>query len=241
MLPVALVLAALSAIGLVALKAPPSWIDRVYTAFTRLCLQVAGTRVEVHGLEHIVPGQAYVVVPNHESDWDPVVLMAALPQLRLRAVLKEQIARLAVVGRALLMTGNVRVERTDTVSDVRRIREGMAARRPDVSMLFYAEGTRSRDGALHSFKKGAFATALGYGLPVLPVGTAGTRRIWKPNTIRIRSGPVVVMIGAPIPVAGLGPEARDALRDRTHEAVQALRSEARRRLRALGVEPGGLD
>lgn len=240
-LPAALAIASTAAIALTLLRAPPAWVDRLYTAFTRLCVRVAGTRLEVHGREHLVPGQAYVVVPNHESDWDPVVLMAALPSLRLRAVLKEQIARLAIVGPALLLTGNVRVERRDTVGDVRRIRESMAARRPEVSILFYAEGTRSRDGALHEFKKGAFATAIAYGIPVLPVGTAGTRRIWRPKSIRIRSGPVVIMIGEPLPVAGLGPEDRDALRDRAHAAVCALRAEARRRLRALGVDPGGID
>lgn len=240
-LPLALVIASAAAIVLALLRAPPPWIDRLYTAFTRLCVRMAGTRIEVHGEDHLVPGQAYVVVPNHESDWDPVVLMAALPSLRLRAVLKEQIARLAIVGRALLLTGNVRVERRDTVGDVRRIQEGMAARRREVSMLFYAEGTRSRDGGFHEFKKGAFATAIAYGMPVLPVGTAGTRRIWRPNSIRIRSGPVVIMIGEPLAVAGLRPEDRDALRDRAHVAVRALRAEARRRLRALGVEPGGID
>jgi len=237
----ALALASTWVMLLVLLRASPPRVDRVYTAFARLSLWVAGTRLEVRGLHHLQAGQAYVVVPNHESDWDPVVLVASLAALRLRAVIKEQVARIAVLGHALLATGNVRVERTDTAGDAQRIRDAMAARAPGVSMLFYAEGTRSRDGALHAFKKGAFVTAIAYGLPVLPVGTAGTRRIWPPLTLRIRSGPVAIEVGPAIPVAGLGPGDRDDLRDRTHAAVRELRTEARRRLRALGVEPGGID
>lgn len=240
-LPPALVLASCWVMLLVLVDAPRPWIDRAYTGFARFALWVAGTRVEVHGLEHVRPGQAYVVVPNHESDWDPVVLMAALNQLRLRAVIKKQAARIPIFGRALLRSGNVRVERTDTAADALRLRQAMAARRPDVSMLFYAEGTRSRDGAFHEFKKGAFVTAIAYQLPILPVGTAGTRRVWPPLTLRLRSGPVIVEIGPPMPVAELTLDDRDRLRDETHEVVRRLRTAARCRLRALGIEPGGID
>lgn len=238
-LPATLILASLWVMLLVVARAPQAWVDRTYTGFARFATWIAGTRIEVHGRERLRPGQAYVVVPNHESDWDPVVLMAALPSLRLRAVVKEEAARIPVFGRALLASGNVRVERTHTAADVERLRRAMAVRRPDVSMLFYAEGTRSRDGALHPFKKGAFATAIAHQLPILPVGTAGTRRIWPPLTLRVRSGPAVVAIGAPIPVAGLTLDDRDRLRDETHRAVRELREAARRRLRVLGCEPGG--
>jgi 1-acyl-sn-glycerol-3-phosphate acyltransferase len=234
-LPPTLVLASVWVVLLALIGAPLPWIDHAYTGFARLALWVAGTRVHATGLEHMRPGHAYVVVPNHESDWDPVVLMAVLRQLRLRAVVKEQIARIPIFGHALVRTGNVRVERTHTAADVQRIREAMTTRRPDVSMLFFAEGTRSRDGAFHEFKKGAFVTAIAYQLPILPVGTAGTRRIWTPLTLGLRSGHVVVEIGPPIPVAGLTRDDRDRLRDETHRIVKWLRAAARRRLRALGV------
>jgi 1-acyl-sn-glycerol-3-phosphate acyltransferase len=240
-LPAALIIACLWVILLIRVGAPRTWIDRAYTGFAHLALWLAGTRVEVTGLEHVRPGQAYVVVPNHESDWDPVVLMAALEQLPLRAVVKEQAARIPIFGRTLLLTGNVRVARTHTAEDAQRIREAMTARRPDVSMIFYAEGTRSRDGAFHAFKKGAFVTAIAYGLPILPVGTAGTRRLWPPLALRMRSGPVVVAVGPPIPVGGLTLADRDRLRDETHRAVRELRAAARRRLRARRIEPGGID
>jgi 1-acyl-sn-glycerol-3-phosphate acyltransferase len=222
-------------------KAPRSKVDSLYWTFGRVALRVGGTRLEVHGLENIRPGQGYVVVPNHESNWDPLALLAALTGTPLRFVVKKEISDIPIFGWAIVQTGSVRVERTGDQSDVDRIRERMAARPPDTSMLFYAEGTRSRDGALHPFKKGAFATAIAYGLPVLPVGHSGCYRIWQPLVFGLRSGPVVVEVGRPISAEHLGYDDREKLRDQTFEAVRELRTRARNRIRELGVDPGGID
>jgi 1-acyl-sn-glycerol-3-phosphate acyltransferase len=108
----------------------------------------------------------------------------------------------------------------------------------DVSILFYAEGTRSRDGSLRTFKKGPFVAALASGLPILPVATAGTYRIWPPVTVQLRRGPVAVQIGEPIEVAGLGPDDRDKLLSAASPrcaAAPRLPASARR------AEPGGID
>jgi 1-acyl-sn-glycerol-3-phosphate acyltransferase len=202
---------------------------------------VAGTTLEVHGLEHVDVTQPYVVVANHESDWDPIVIFGALRRLPMRVVVKDQITRIPILGQALLLSGNVRVVRSDSAGDASRLRAGMADRDPEVSILFYAEGTRSRDGSLRPFKKGAFATALDANLPVLPVGTAGTFHIWPPVTLRVRRGRAVVEIGEPIAVAGRDPLDRDGLRDACHDAVRELRARARQRLRTAGGDPGGID
>ena len=221
--------------------APRSKIDSVYWSFGKMVLRVGGTRLEVHGLENLEPGQGYVVVPNHESNRDPPSLMAALTGTPLRFIVKKEISDIPIFGRAIVRTGSVRVERTGSQSDVDRIRETMGDHSTDISMLFYAEGTRSRDGALHPFKKGAFVTAVAYGLPILPIGHAGCYRIWSPLRFGLRSGPVVVHVGQPIPVEHLGYDDRDALRDQTFEVVRELRARARKRMRELGVDPCGID
>jgi len=221
--------------------APRSKIDGFYWTMGRIALRVGGTRLEVHGLENIRPGQGYVVVPNHESNWDPLALLAALTGTPVRFVVKKEISDIPIFGWAITQTGSVRVERTGGQSDMDRIRERMGTRAPEISMLFYAEGSRSRDGALHPFKKGAFATAIAHRLPVLPVGHAGCYRIWSPLVFGIRSGPVVIQVGRPIPVEHLRYDDREPLRDQTFEAVKELRTRARNRIRELGVDPGGID
>jgi 1-acyl-sn-glycerol-3-phosphate acyltransferase len=226
------------ALALLGVRARP--LHRLYVAFARIALAVGGTPLHVRGREHVAPG-SYVVVSNHESGWDPLALLSALPELPLRFVVKAPIMRIPLLGQALRVTGNVLVVRTDTVADVGRIEAQMERRDPDVSMLFFGEGTRSRDGALHPFKKGPFATAIRHGLRVLPVAVAGTYRVWPKGRLELRSGPVAIEIGAPIPVEGLRHEDREALRASAFETVRALRARARARVRELGVEPGGID
>jgi 1-acyl-sn-glycerol-3-phosphate acyltransferase len=237
----ALLLTSALVVTLAILRVPRRFIDRCYTGFADLGVLVGGTRIHAEGLQHLQTGASYVVVANHESDWDPVVLFSALRRLSMRAVVKDEMMRLPILGRALALTGNVRVTRAQSAGDVERLQATMRERPPDVSILFYAEGTRSRDGSLRPFKKGPFVTAIASGLPVLPVATAGTYRIWPPVTVQLRRGPVAVCVGEPIETAGLGPDDRDALRERCFVAIRQLRTTARQQLRAGGVEPGGID
>jgi 1-acyl-sn-glycerol-3-phosphate acyltransferase len=216
-------------------------IHVLYVSFCRLCLFIGGTKLILHGAERIEPRRAYVVVPNHESGWDPLCLLVGLPGLVIRFIAKQQFMRIPIVGQALRVTGNVRVVRTQTSGDAERIHAAMDVRDPAVSILFFAEGTRSRDGALHPFKMGAFVTALGYGLPILPIGIAGTRHIWERSVVRVRKGTVAVEVGKPVPIEGLTLEDRKLLRDRTFASVGALRARARQRLRDLGIDPGGIN
>ena len=217
-------------------------VHRAYLGFGRFCMKVGGTRLIVTGAEQIDPGQAYVVVSTHESNWDSLALIAALPQLALRFVAKRQLMQIPLFGWALRVSGNILVERDRSGSDLKRIESQMSKRADTVSILFYAEGSRTRDGSFHLFKIGAFATAaLSHGLPILPVAISGTRRIWPPESPRLSAGPATIEVGAAIPVAGLDWNARSALRDQTHEVVGKLRARARERLRDMGVDPGGID
>lgn len=240
-LPVGLMAYSARVLLLAARGAPRERVDAVYRRFAAFCIRVAGTELVVHGLEGAPPERPYVIVTNHESNWDPVGLVAAFSDRSVRFVVKRELTRIPVFGPALLATGNVMVDRANTREDVERIRGGMLERPIDVSVLFYAEGTRSRDGALHRFKKGAFATAIATGLPVLPVGHGGAYYIWPPETVWLRKSLMVVEVGRPIPVDGLELSDRNELMRETREAVAELRARARKAVRELGCDPGGID
>jgi len=240
-LPFALVLWSAGALVHALLGATPRQAHRYYVGFARTCVSVAGTQIELRGRENVRPGQAYVVVSNHESNWDPPVILSSLPELVIRFVLKTQLLRVPVFGPALRRTGNIAVDRQKSGGDVRRVQEGMSERPPDVSILFFAEGNRARDGSFRAFKMGAFATALDFKLPVLPIAVAGTFPIWPPGRPWLVPAPVVLEIGAPISVEGMGAGDRARLRDETHRVIGELRARARARLRAQGVDPGGID
>ena len=233
-LPAGMILLSTVAVIIALLGSGQRQIHTVYRAFADLCIWVAGTTLRVNGRHHVRGDQAYVVVVNHESNWDPPSIIAGLPEVVLRFIVKQQIMRIPIFGHALRLTGNVIVERTNTRGDVERVRKTMDERPKDVSMLFFAEGTRSRDWRMAHFKKGAFATAIRSGLPILPVAVAGTRYVWPPGFIRIRRAPVVIEVGEPIPVVGLTLDDRDALREQCEQTVRKLRERAYEHIAARG-------
>src|SRR5262249_41142234 len=88
------------------------------------------------------------------------------------------------------------------------------------SFVVFPEGTRSRDGRLREFKKGAFVLAIRTGLPVVPVVCRGTRRLMpRGSALTVVPGPVEIVIEEPIATRGLRYEDRDALAARVRAVV----------------------
>jgi 1-acyl-sn-glycerol-3-phosphate acyltransferase len=95
-----------------------------------------------------------------------------------------------------------------------------AANEEASSIVIFPEGTRSRDGRLREFKKGAFVLAIATGLPIVPVCCVGTRRLMpRGSRMTVVPGPVDVFIEPPIPTSGLTYDDRDALATRVREAI----------------------
>lgn len=185
-------------------------IDPVLRCWARAWLVPAGVRLRVEGIQHVRPRQVYVVVSNHQSNLDPMVHIVGLP-LPLRFLAMKELFDVPLVGRAIRTIGMVEVDRGDP--DMRGISEGTRrALSSGVSVVVFPEGQTSGDGSVGRFHTGAFAIAVANGVPILPVTLVGTRGIWAPGSNAIRRGVVRVVVGEPIPTAGLN--ARDAVRVR---------------------------
>jgi 1-acyl-sn-glycerol-3-phosphate acyltransferase len=193
-----------------------SWIYRDYA---RMALLACGATLRSQGEARLDPAGRYVFVANHQSHLDALAILASLPRHGLRFVAKRELGDLPLFGAALRATGNVFVGRDDTKADVGRLDEHGAALVKDISVLFFAEGSRSTDGRLRPFKKGAAVFALKAGLPLVPIGVYGAFQIVPPGYEVKRPGVVAVCIGAPIETAGAKLEERDALTHALHAAV----------------------
>jgi 1-acyl-sn-glycerol-3-phosphate acyltransferase len=90
----------------------------------------------------------------------------------------------------------------------------------------FPEETRTPSGELLPFKKGAAHLALTSGLPILPLGIAGTFRVLPRGTFLITPGPVVLAVGDPIETGGRSPRERAALTGEVRARVLELREEA---------------
>jgi 1-acyl-sn-glycerol-3-phosphate acyltransferase len=194
------------------------WADSV--------LKVSHVRTQVRGLEHLPPGN-FVLCVNHQSNFDALVLFRHIDR-HMRFVAKAQLRKVPVFGFALERAGNIFVDRTGTNSDKEKLNEAVRAVRERVSVVFFAEGTRSDDGVLRPFKKGAAIMALEAQVPLVPAAVAGTHRILEKGSIAIHPRPAALLIGPPIETAGLSVDARDVVTERAHAEVARLLDEGNR-------------
>ncbi len=176
-----------------------------------------GVRVRLVGLEHLERGKAYVFTPNHQSHLDILTLLGHLPGAT-RFAAKRSLWRHAVVAAVLDALGMVPIDRENSSQAHDALNRVTA---DGQSFVVFPEGTRSRDGRLREFKKGAFVLAIRLGLPVVPVICRGTRRLMpRGSRLNVVPGEIEIIITPPIPTTGLGFDDRDALAARVRAAIE---------------------
>jgi 1-acyl-sn-glycerol-3-phosphate acyltransferase len=182
---------------------------RCARAWSWLILETTGVRVTVEGLERLTPGTTYVFVSNHQSIYDTPVIFSSLPY-QLRIIAKESLARFPVLGWHLKRGRHILVDRRrpDRAGILKRWRTLVSE---GLSLMIYAEGTRSPDGHVARFKAGSFLLAIEAGLPVVPITVIGTRRVMPKGRLRTEPGDVTLVVHDPIqPPALDGATPRDA-------------------------------
>jgi 1-acyl-sn-glycerol-3-phosphate acyltransferase len=185
-------------------------------ARARTLERMLGVRVTVTGGENVATGGPFVYTPNHQSHLDILALLAHLPGAT-RFAAKQSLWRHAVVGAVLDSLGMVPIDRDSSAESVAALNRVHAEGQ---SFVVFPEGTRSRDGRLNEFKKGAFVLAIRLGLPVVPVVCRGTRRLMpRGSRLNVIPGDVELVIERPIPTHGLRFEDRDALATQVREVI----------------------
>ena len=184
---------------------------------TRNLARLCGVRVRVHGLEHLGEGP-YVFTPNHQSHFDIPALLGYLPGNN-RFAAKKELFREPVLGMVLRTLGMIPVDRDNPMEAVTRLNR---LKQEGFSAIVFPEGTRSRDGRLLPFKKGAFVAAIELDVPVVPVVCKGTQTVMpKGGYLSIVPGDVDLIVLEPIPTDRLGYEDRDRLRDLVRDRIAA--------------------
>ncbi len=190
----------------------------------RLCLWIVGVRVVVEGLDHIEAGDRYVIMANHESSLDIVVLLTALPvSVELRFLAKKSLFAIPFLGWAMKSAGFIPVDRENRSTAAATLNQTLEEVARGGSPLVFPEETWTTDGRLLPFARGGFLVSLKSGLPILPVGLEGPRLVLPPNEGVVRPQPVTVRVGEPISTAGLGVSSRRELIERTRREVDRLR------------------
>lgn len=171
--------------------------------------------VRVTGREFIDKTRSYVIISNHQSQYDIFVLYGWLG-IDFKWVMKIELRKIPFIGVSCERIGHIFIDRSDRNSAIRTINAAKEKIAGGTSVLFFPEGTRSRSGRLGMFKKGGFKIAMDLGLPILPITIGGTRAILAPDTLDIFPGRADLIIHPPIETSGYHD-------DNLHELIEKVR------------------
>ena len=174
-------------------------------------------QVEVGGIDPATLRHPYVVVSNHQSLAD-IPVISRLPW-EMKWVGKAELFRLPVMGWLMRLAADIPVDRTDAASRASVLLRAQDKIDHGVSVMFFPEGTRSRDGRLKTFYDGAFLLAIEAGVPVLPLAIDGTMDALPKHGWQFGRADVRLDVLAPIPTGGLTEADVPALRDRVRETI----------------------
>ena len=206
---------------------PPrgDWFLRFARGWARTILAFSGVSVRVLRADRLRGSAPVVLVANHESLADILVLLAHAP-MQVRFLAKRAVFRLPVLGWSIRAAGFIPVDRGDRARSAATFDAALARLDSGRSVVIFPEETRTRTGELLPFKKGAALLALRSARPLLPVAISGTRQVLSRESLLPSPGRVVLAVGDRIESAGLETKDRAPLTAAARAAVASLREEA---------------
>lgn len=187
--------------------------------WARGVLLICGLRLNVRGLEKLDFSRNYVYVSNHASLLDIPAVVAGIPG-QIRIVYKKELEKIPLFGWGLKWGSYIGIDRRKKADAMKSIEEAADKIRRGTSVLLYAEGTRTLDGRLQPFKRGAFNIAVRSGVPVVPLTINGTFTILEKGSVSVSPGPVELVLDSPITVdRDGGKEEELRVMDLVHQAI----------------------
>ena len=183
----------------------------------RMLLWLSGVRLEVTGGEKTCTDRAVVFMSNHQSNYDPPVVFGILPPVLI--IGKKEFFRVPILGRAMALRGFIPIDRKNRTHAMEAIEAAVRAVKAGHSFLIYPEGTRSPDGRLQAFKKGAFIMAIRAGAPIVPISISGSARVMPKGKFEIHPGVVRVTVHDPVPTEGCTPDDRERIMEQVRRAI----------------------
>ena len=175
---------------------------RTYKSITRLfgagILFISGIKVRTSGIENIKSGGPFIFVSNHISQFDIVALQYTLP-LKAGFVFKKELARIPLFGWQLLTGPHIMIDRSNAekaLKSIHKARQKMKLKK--VSIILFPEGTRSKDGQLQQFKRGAFHLAGQVNYPVVPVTIRDSDKLLPKGSLKVNKGTINICFSEPI-------------------------------------------
>lgn len=164
--------------------------------WSRLTLWLFLLPSHVEGRERLDKRQSYIFIANHQGYFDIFLVYARLGH-NFKWMMKHYLRKIPFVGLACTCTGQIYVGET-RAGMARTVRQAQETLRSGMSMVIFPEGTRSQDGSLGPFQRGAFTLATEIGLPIVPLTINGSFRVFSRHAHSVTRGPLSLTIHQPI-------------------------------------------
>ncbi|EEL50867.1 1-acyl-sn-glycerol-3-phosphate acyltransferase [Bacillus cereus] len=165
--------------------------------FGKKMVRVAGSTVQVNGLENVPKDKPVLVVSNHQSNMDIPVLLGYLNK-PIGFVSKAEIKKFPLVPTWMELMNCVFMDRSNRRQSLQAIKDGIELLKNGHSIVIFPEGTRSKGGEMGEFKAGSFHLAVKAGVAILPVTLEGTYKMFEENGNRMKPAQATVTISKPI-------------------------------------------
>ncbi|MDR4327933.1 lysophospholipid acyltransferase family protein [Bacillus pseudomycoides] len=165
--------------------------------FGKKMVRVAGSTVQVNGIENVPKDKPVLVVSNHQSDMDIPVLLGYLNK-PIGFVSKAEIKKFPIVPTWMELMNCVFMDRSNRRQSLQAIKDGIELLKNGHSIVIFPEGTRSKAGEMGEFKAGSFHLAIKAGVAILPVTVDGTYKMFEANGNRMKPAHATVTISKPI-------------------------------------------
>ncbi|MBU0528986.1 1-acyl-sn-glycerol-3-phosphate acyltransferase [bacterium] len=193
--------------------------------WSKLILLAAGVKYSVRGLDYLDSKQNYIFAGNHESALDIPLAFAGIKH-HVVAISKIEYKWIPIFGWAMQAAKHIFVDRHNHIKALESLKQAALSLKSNPrSILLFPEGTRSRDGKIHKFKKGGLLLAIETQFSVVPMALCGTSDVVVKGARQLNPTPIELRIGKPIDTKGMTYANRDMLTDKVFKEVVWLKSE----------------
>lgn len=196
------------------------WLHGIQAFWSRSFFFLLFLPVRITGLENINSHTSYVFVANHQSMADVFLIYGWLPVI-FKWLMKDELRKMPFVGSACKAAGHIFVKRGNTAAAIQSLKEAEKVLHDGVCTVIFPEGTRSNDGQVGRFKRGALQIALDLKLPIVPISLSGCYEVMNKHEFHANHHAVHMHVGKPIDISSIAEEDVQQAIEKLRETVIA--------------------
>ena len=223
-MPIAIIVTIITSISIILIlpiAGNAHWGNIPAMIWSRILCTLSLVRVKVQGNENIDPKASYILVANHQSIYD-IPLVYGWLNNNFKWIMKKELRRLPVIGKTCELMGHIFIDRSHPMRAKQSLESAKKNLKQGESSIFlFPEGTRTRNGKIQRFKRGAFTIARDLHLPIVPVTIIGAYDALPKGLNYITPGTIQMIIHSPIDTTHLNDENLNEMVDKVKNTIES--------------------